>query len=111
MVVLGYVYGITGLALASLLSILFAALPIQAGSLIRKFQITSSELMSGLQQTAFLFAVPLGITLALRAVWNPSDLLQLVVLVGISTACALAVYTVFVREIRELILSHILGRC
>jgi O-antigen/teichoic acid export membrane protein len=111
MVVLGYVYGITGLALASLLSILFAALPIQAGSLIRKFQITSSELMSGLQQTAFLFAVPLGITFALRAVWNPSDLLQLVVLVGISTACALAVYTVFVREIRELILSHILGRC
>jgi O-antigen/teichoic acid export membrane protein len=110
MVVLGYLYGITGLALASFVSILFAALPIQARSLIRKFQITSSELMSGLQQTAFLFAVPLGITLALRAVWTPSDLLQLVVSVGISTACALAVYTVFVREIRELILSHILGR-
>jgi len=83
---------------------------IQARALVRKFRITSSELVSGLQQTAFLFAVPLGITLALRAVWTPSDLLQLVASVGISTACALAVYTVFFREIRELLVHHLFGR-
>ncbi len=110
MAALGYMYGITGLALASLLSTLFAALPIQAKALARKFQITSSELMHGLQQTAFLFVVPLGIILTLRAVWNPSDLVQLVTLAGISTACTLAAYAAVLREFRQLLLHHVFGR-
>ncbi|AFM22782.1 lipopolysaccharide biosynthesis protein [Desulfomonile tiedjei] len=110
MAVLGYMYGITGIALASLLSILFAAMPMQARVLARRFQITSSELTYGLRQTVFLFAVPLGITLTLRAVWNPSDLIQLITLAGISTLCALVVYTVLFREIRQLVLHHVFGR-
>lgn len=100
MVVLGYVLGMVGLALATVLASTLT-IPLQAVKLLRRLHIPTRELVRGLYDLAGVVAVPLAAVLLVRLFWNPRDMLQLSIFCITYGVISVAGYLTIYKEVRD----------